>query len=594
MLHSTLDEHAREPSQFMSLAKKQKTSHPTPSMKTDRVPAAATDESEGLDMTALNRFSRQNAALGAETTAKLIKMKIVIVGMRGVGVETAKNLALQGAGGITLVDPNPPSVGDLGLNFFLAPEDIHSGLSRAEITAPKLRELNPLCSISSSATLSEDLVRTHSALVITDATMPLNELLMWNSFCRSKGIAFFYAFVRGVSASIFSDLGPHHVVHDPTGSRPMQKLITGISPIDEGQLLVHYESPEGQPSISISEGFFEISDVHGIPSINGRIFAVTHPEKDPVKTVRVQHSLASGEAYLGSGQLFEKKVPKEVAMESLEVKLKNPGSPFADPPTTVLTDMIHFGAEAQQHVALYATLEFSYRRGGQFPSLYSEGDASEVLDICRELLEKKAICLDDFELDSEFIRKFAMLSSVELQPMTAFVGGVLGQEVVKCTGKFTPIPGFLHFSAREVLPSETPQNWEPRGSRYDAIANVFGWDFVERLHSLNYFMVGCGALGCEFLKNFALNGVCCGQGKLTVTDADRIELSNLSRQFLFREHNVGQPKSRAAATMAVQMNADFNVEAHEVFVGPKTEDTFNDDFWMNLSGVCNALDNMVC
>jgi ubiquitin-activating enzyme E1 len=43
-------------------------------------------------------------------------------------------------------------------------------------------------------------------------------------------------------------------------------------------------------------------------------------------------------------------------------------------------------------------------------------------------------------------------------------------------------------------------------------------------------MVGCGALGCEFLKNFALNGVCCGpEGQLLVTDADKIELSNLTR-----------------------------------------------------------------
>jgi molybdopterin/thiamine biosynthesis adenylyltransferase len=39
---------------------------------------------------------------GAETTAKLTKMKVLIFGLRGVGVETAKNLALQGVGGMTV------------------------------------------------------------------------------------------------------------------------------------------------------------------------------------------------------------------------------------------------------------------------------------------------------------------------------------------------------------------------------------------------------------------------------------------------------------------------------------------------------------
>lgn len=62
-----------------------------------------------MDQKALNLFSRQNAALGAETTAKLIKMKVIVYGMRGVGVETAKNLALQGVGAITVRHCNSSS-----------------------------------------------------------------------------------------------------------------------------------------------------------------------------------------------------------------------------------------------------------------------------------------------------------------------------------------------------------------------------------------------------------------------------------------------------------------------------------------------------
>ena len=141
--------------------------------------------------------------------------------------------------------------------------------------------------------------------------------------------------------------------------------------------------------------------------------------------------------------------------------------------------------------------------------------------------------------------------------------------------------------------SEEVTDTAPRNTRYDDLASIFGWNFVEKLGNLKYFLVGCGALGCEFLKNFALNGICCGkEGMLVVTDADRIELSNLTRQFLFRETNVGQPKSKAGSAMVVKMNKDLKINALEQFVGKNTEHIFDDKFWMDLDGICNALDNM--
>ena len=47
---------------------------------------------------------------------------------------------------------------------------------------------------------------------------------------------------------------------------------------------------------------------------------------------------------------------------------------------------------------------------------------------------------------------------------------------------------------------------------------------LQRWRVIQVFLVGCGALGCEYLKGLALMGACSGPGgKLIVTDMDRIE-----------------------------------------------------------------------
>jgi ubiquitin-activating enzyme E1 len=106
-------------------------------------------------------------------------------------------------------------------------------------------------------------------------------------------------------------------------------------------------------------------------------------------------------------------------------------------------------------------------------------------------------------------------------------------------------------------------------------------------------MIGAGALGCEQLKNFALMGVGTrGDGRVIVTDMDQIERSNLSRQFLFRNSDIGQMKSTAAAAAARAMNPEFRVDAHTNRLAADTLNVYNDAFYESLSGVCNALDNV--
>jgi ubiquitin-activating enzyme E1 len=183
-----------------------------------------------------------------------------------------------------------------------------------------------------------------------------------------------------------------------------------------------------------------------------------------------------------------------------------------------------------------------------------------------------------------------------LNPMAAMFGGIVGQEVVKaCSGKFHPLYQFFYFDSVESLPVEPLEasDLKPENSRYDAQISVFGVKLQKKLEQSKIFMVGSGALGCEFLKNLALMGIsCCENGKLTVTDDDVIEKSNLSRQFLFRDWNIGQPKSTVAATAAMAINPKLHVEALQNRASPETENVFNDAFWESLDAVINALDNV--
>lgn len=52
-------------------------------------------------------------------------------------------------------------------------------------------------------------------------------------------------------------------------------------------------------------------------------------------------------------------------------------------------------------------------------------------------------------------------------------------------------------------------------------------------------MVGAGGIGCELLKNLVLTSF----GEVHVVDLDTIDLSNLNRQFLFRNEHIKKSKA---------------------------------------------------
>lgn len=575
------------------------------------------------DAAFMDKYSRQIGAFGIETMAKLIKLKVLIVGMQGVGIECAKNLVLAGPGAITLHDDGITEMKDLGANFFLSESDV--GQPRAVAVAHKVAELNKMVTVKAhSGPLTEELVGQHTLVVFTHTKR--NDMVRWNEFCRTRkpvAIGFIACDIRGAMGYAFTDFGDQFLCHDATGENPITRIITDISndehgvvtllgPDDDGKM---HEMPD-----SDHDGWVEISEVLGMNCLSGdttksinscgpfRIeFAtqeISRKAKDgSSKLVRVfdPYRLKIGDTshfgkYNGGGMLIQHKKAYPITFRSLTDCLRHPVTPGEY--GLMFTDGAKFGRAEQIHVALLGLLEFEQKHG-HLPRLHHEEDATLVLEYAKAAMngdgtEPAPFSVD--ELEEQLVRTVSYYAAAELHPLAAFFGGVIAQEIVKFTGKFTPLKQWIHIDAFEVLPDDVskPTDTAALNSRYDHIISIYGKEFQEtKLGNIKTFLVGCGALGCEYLKNFAMIGLACGKdGHVTVTDNDRIEVSNLNRQFLFRDHNVGQAKSTAATDAVIRMNENLNVTALEHFVAPHTEHIFHEEFWNELDIVTNALDNV--
>ena len=77
----------------------------------------------------------------------------------------------------------------------------------------------------------------------------------------------------------------------------------------------------------------------------------------------------------------------------------------------------------------------------------------------------------------------------------------------------------------------------------------------EKIRQAAVLIVGCGGLGSMVALFLAGAGV----GKLTLVDADSVELSNLHRQLAFRESDIGQPKAQALENQLLALNSEIKV-----------------------------------
>ena len=86
----------------------------------------------------------------------------------------------------------------------------------------------------------------------------------------------------------------------------------------------------------------------------------------------------------------------------------------------------------------------------------------------------------------------------------------------------------------------------------------FGEAAQLKLKAARVLIVGAGGLGCPALQYLTAAGV----GALGIIDDDRVNRSNLQRQILYTDADVGKLKADAAAERLIAMNPDITCVPH--------------------------------
>jgi len=121
--------------------------------------------------------------------------------------------------------------------------------------------------------------------------------------------------------------------------------------------------------------------------------------------------------------------------------------------------------------------------------------------------------------------------------------------------------------------------------RYDRQIMIpeIGREGQERLKKAKVFVAGAGGLGCPISVYLAVAGV----GHIRIADHDRIDLSNLNRQILHWNRDIGRLKADSVGEKLSEINPYVKIEAMSKTIDEGSVSSLTDGF----DAIVDAMDN---
>ena len=493
-------------------------------------------------------YSRQLYAIGKDTMTSIINSKVLIINLDPLAIEICKNIILCGVGSITIADFNRTlSHKDYG-NYYITDKDF--GKIRADILGSRLSELNHNVKINKySGEITNNLLSKFNLVVFVD--MKFDDLLLnSNEYCRSNNIKMICASSRGFMGYIFCDFNKF-ITTDVDGEKiksghiiSHNNLTCTTDKYHDLQVGSKFKLTSSNNKINQNK-IYEIKKIINLTSFETNISIDIDNDGNDGNDGNDDNDV---------GEYTEIKNSLEIEFKSLRESIKDPEFVFTD---------------------------------------FSDFDLPNKLHkINCSILQNK---LENLEINDPFTKKILTSYFGQLVPVNSIIGGLVANMIISgISNKYTPIKQWLYYECTNIVDlnnNNVDLNNNENVTFSDIYSNqikVIGLELQKKLLDYKVFIVGSGAIGCEHLKNFSMMGI----GSQVITDMDIIEKSNLNRQFLFRNSDIGKYKAEIACNKAKKMNPTINIEYKLNKVGIDTENIFTSDFYNNINCIINALDNV--
>jgi adenylyltransferase/sulfurtransferase len=124
---------------------------------------------------------------------------------------------------------------------------------------------------------------------------------------------------------------------------------------------------------------------------------------------------------------------------------------------------------------------------------------------------------------------------------------------------------------------------ERERERYRRQIMLFGEEGQERLKNAHIFIAGAGGLGSPVSLYLAVAGV----GTITIVDMDAVDQSNLNRQILHTDRDIGRKKIESAEEKLTAINPDIRIRAIDTRINESNAARLTN----NADGIVDAMDN---